>query len=104
MTDQITSVRLSALYQISLTGTCRIEGGSAALSQGTLGPPKTGSGHRGVVLLSRPSPLHGSRVSTKPGQLQRPALAACPPIWRGQPLARPSLSHVRQIGDDRLQF
>src|SRR3954452_6108518 len=23
------------------------------------------------------------KVSTKPGQLQRPALAACPPIWRG---------------------
>src|SRR3954466_760718 len=40
------------LYKISLTGTCRIEGGSAALSEGTLGPPATGSGHRDVVLAA----------------------------------------------------
>src|SRR3954468_11344799 len=49
---QVEQRSVGNLYQISLTGTCRIEGGSAALSEGTLGPPATGSGHRDVVLCA----------------------------------------------------
>src|SRR4051794_1507778 len=41
------------LYQISLVGTCRDEGNSAARSEGVLGPPAMSSGHRDVVLQIR---------------------------------------------------
>ena len=44
-------------YQISLIGTCPNEGGSAALSEGMLGPPEMGSGHRDVVSDLRSSQL-----------------------------------------------
>src|SRR5215207_4606150 len=39
------------LYQISLIGTCRNEGGLRYSSGGTLGPPAMGSRHRDVVLV-----------------------------------------------------
>src|SRR4051794_34290877 len=38
---EFSTEQMAGLYQISLTGTCCIEGGSAALSE-TLGPPATG--------------------------------------------------------------
>src|SRR5215210_6465050 len=55
---------LPAHYQISLTGTCGNEGGLAAPSEGTLGPPAMGSGHRDVVLCTRSRWLSGVSGST----------------------------------------